>query len=127
MTHELSVRLRLAISATLLSIWACSWLFEWPLIGNYNILFLAALALQWPDFQFRRQSKIFTVVYSIILILAVGAMALVGYALGDSELRAVLHGPYFVLPAWALGFLSIVVNAVPESAPSVNQRPTAAG
>ena len=127
MTHELAVRLRLAISATLLSLWACAWMFNWPLIGNYNLLFLAALALQWPDYQFRRYSKTFTFVYWIILILAVVAIAFVGYALGDSELRAVLHSPYFVLPAWAFGFLSVVINAVPTSAPSGNQGSTAAG
>jgi len=127
MRHEFAIRLRLATSATLLSLWGCAWLFDWPVVGNYNVLFLAALAIQWPDYQFRRYSRTFTLLYYTILILVAGAIVLAAFTQDDAEYRAVMHSPFFVVPARAIGFLSIVLSGTPSSMPSESKKVSAAG
>lgn len=111
MAQEVGIRLRLAMSSTLLTLWACGWIFDWPVVGTYNILFLAAIALQWPDRQYRRSSRAVSIVSWTISALVVIVFVLAAFALKTEEMGASLHSPFFVLPVWAAAFISIVLNS----------------
>jgi len=95
---------KLALSASLLTLWGCGTLQAWPYFGRSDILLFAALVLQWRVPSARQHQCHLCVGVSLAII--VGSL-LFGFWLGDEF----YHSVYGVLPFWALGFWAIVYAA----------------
>jgi len=101
---------RLVASTTLLSVWGYSHLAATPVLGEMILpLVLALLIAPGANWLERRASGYRPWLFAVFALVALTGLM---YWLGTEEsLGAFAHGPWFVLPVWALALFGLVRNA----------------